>query len=57
MKLRELIKTEKKLQKLYLTDNNIDSARFMASSLSDLFNNLGEGIDKIKCKNCTCCLF
>ena len=50
---------EKKLQKLYLTDNNIDSAtRFMASSLSDLFNNLGEGIDKIKCKNCsTCCLF
>ena len=28
----------------------IDSARFMASSLSNLANNLSEGIDRIKCK-------
>ena len=29
----------------------IDSARFMGSSLSNLVNNLAEGIHKIKCKN------
>ena len=29
----------------------IDSARFMASSLSNLVNNLSAGIHKIKCKN------
>ena len=28
----------------------IDSARFVASSLSNLVNNLSEGIRKIKCK-------
>ena len=28
----------------------IDSARFMASSLSNLVNNLAEGIHKVKCK-------
>ena len=28
----------------------IDSARFMASSLSNLVNNLSEGIHRIKCK-------
>ena len=28
----------------------IDSARFMASSLSNLVNNLAEGIHRIKCK-------
>ena len=28
----------------------IDSARFLASSLSNLVNNLAEGIHKIKCK-------
>ena len=28
----------------------IDSARFMTSSLSNLFNNLSEGIHRIKCK-------
>ena len=32
----------------------IDSARFMASSLSNLVNNLAEGIHKIKCKDCDC---
>ena len=30
----------------------INSGRFMASSLSNLVNNLAEGIDKIKCKDC-----
>ena len=29
----------------------IDSARLMASSLSNLVNNLPEGIHKIKCKH------
>ena len=28
----------------------IDSARFMASSLSNLFNNLSEGVHRTKCK-------
>ena len=30
----------------------IDSTRFMASSLSNLVENLTEGINKIKCKDC-----
>ena len=34
----------------------IDSARSMASSLSDLVDNLAEGIHKIKCKECNCFL-
>ena len=34
----------------------IDSARFMASSLSNLVDNLTEGILKIKCKDCHCFL-
>ena len=34
----------------------IDSARFMASSLSSLVDNLAEEIHKIKCKNCDCFL-
>ena len=28
----------------------IDSARFMASSLSNLINNLSEGLHRIKCE-------
>ena len=28
----------------------IDSARFMVSSLSNLINNLSEGLHRIKCK-------
>ena len=28
----------------------IDSTRFMASSLSNLINNLSEGLHRIKCK-------
>ena len=43
-----MIKKEKKLQKLYLTF--IDSSNFMASSLSNLANNLSEEIHKIKFK-------
>ena len=34
----------------------IDSARFMASSLSNLVDNLAEEIHKIKCKDCDCFL-
>ena len=34
----------------------IDSTRFMASSLSNLVDNLTEGIHKIKCKDCDCFL-
>ena len=34
----------------------IDSARFIASSLSNLVDNLAEGIYKIKCKDCDCFL-
>ena len=32
----------------------IDSARFMASSLLNLVDNLAEGINKSKCKYCDC---
>ena len=34
----------------------IDSARFMASSLSNIVDNLAEGIHRIKCKYCDCFL-
>ena len=34
----------------------IDSARFMATSLSNLVDNLTEGIHKVKCKDCDCFL-
>ena len=34
--------------------NFIDSARFMASPLSNLVDNLAEGIHKNKCKDCDC---
>ena len=49
--------------KLYLTSKIIsykikfiDSAKFMASSLSNLVDNLLKGIHKIKCKDCSCFL-
>ena len=43
---------EKKLQKIYLSYilQFIHIARFMASSLSNLVNNLSEGLQRIKCK-------
>ena len=34
----------------------IDITKFMASSLSNLVDNLAEGIHKIKCKDCDCFL-
>ena len=34
-----------------------DSARFMASSLSNLADNLTEKIHKINCKDCDCFLW
>ena len=34
----------------------IDNARFIATSLSNLVDNLAEGIYKIKCKDCNCFL-
>ena len=40
-----MIKKEKKLQKLYLTDY-----KYIVSSISNLVNNLGEGIHKVKYK-------
>ena len=43
-------KVEKKLQKISYTLQFIDSARFMASSLSNRVNNLYEETHKIKCK-------
>ena len=41
---------EKKLQKKYYKLQFIDSARFTASSLSNLINNLSEGIHRNKSK-------
>ena len=35
---------------LYILQQFIDSARFMVSALSNLDNNLSEGIHRIKCK-------
>ena len=32
----------------------IDTARFLATSLSNLVDNLTEEINTIKCKNCNC---
>ena len=34
----------------------INSVRFIATSLSNLVDNLAEGIHKIKCKDCDCFL-
>ena len=44
-----------KVLQLYLT-KFINSARFMATSLSNLVDNLTTGIHKIKCKDCDCFL-
>ena len=37
-------------------ENFIDSARFLATSLSNLVDNLTEGVHKSKCKDCDCFL-
>ena len=51
---KELTRTDKNGEKITKTISYrvqfIDSARFMTSSLSNLVNNLFEGIHKIKCK-------
>ena len=45
------------LLKIYVKKKKIyDSARFMASSLSNLADNLTEKIHKINCKDCDCFL-
>ena len=49
--VRRIDKNRKKIiENISYTLQFIDSARFMASSLSNLVNNLSEGLDKIKCK-------
>ena len=45
-----------KLMKLDLTKQSLLIMKFMASSLSNLVDNLTEGIHKIKCKDSGCCL-
>ena len=37
--------------------NFFDSAKFLASSIPSLVDNLSEGIDKIKRKDCDCFFF
>ena len=50
----EVTKTDKNVEEIIKNISSIlqffDSARFMASSLSNLFNNFSEGIHRIKCK-------
>ena len=41
---------------IYCKIKFIDSARFIASSLSNLVDNLAEQIHKTKCKDCDCFL-
>ena len=41
---------EKKLEKKSYRLQYIDSARFISSPLSNLVNNISEGIHKTKCK-------
>ena len=41
---------EKKTKNISYILQFIESARFMANSLSNLVNNLSEGIHRIKCK-------
>ena len=44
------MKMERKLQNLYYRLQFTDSAKFMASSSSNIVDNHPEGIHKIKCK-------
>ena len=43
-------KGEEVIKNIYYIFHFTDSARFMASSLSNLANNFSEGIHRIKCK-------
>ena len=56
MKRQILIKMVVKVLSVYLTKKVIDSARCMASSWSNLVDNLTEGIHKIKFEDCDCFL-
>ena len=51
---QEVTKIDKNVEEIIKNISSIlqffDSARFMASSLSNLFNNFSEGIHRIKCK-------
>ena len=55
---KEVTKIDKDDNENFLTIsykiNLIDSTGFMATSLSNLVDNLTEGIHKIKCKDCDC---
>ena len=57
---KEVTKRDKDDNESVVTISNkikfIDSARFMESSLSNLLDNLAEGIHKIKCNDCHCFL-
>ena len=57
---KEVIKVDKKgngnIATISYKMKSIDSARFRASSLSNLVDNLAEGIHKIKCKDYDCFL-
>ena len=57
---KEVIKINKHRNESFVTISYkikfINSARFMVTSLSNLVDNLTEGIHKIKCKDCDCYL-
>ena len=57
---KEVTKVDKEVNQNIITISYkikfIDSARFMATSLSNLVDNLAEGIHKIKHKDCDCFL-
>ena len=55
-KEKEAIKTDENVVTISSKIKFIESARFMASSLSNLVDNLAEGIHRIKCKDCDCFL-
>ena len=60
LRLQKVTKTDKdgneSVANIYYKIKFIDSARFMATSLSNLGDNLVEGIHKIKCKDGDCFL-
>ena len=53
MRKNHFLKVKNSLLEL---EKDIDSAGFMATSLSNVVDNLTEGIQKIKCKDCDCFL-
>ena len=51
-----MIKIDKDRNEGVIKIKFIDSARFMATSLTNVAHNLTKGIHKIKCKDCDCFL-